>query len=299
MYLAPSGNKDRVRAVAATARRPNTPGQCLSGRTAQLLNVTTSSTVRAVIDVARDRNLTLLAAGVAYYAFVSTIPLLVLVLIVGSLVGGDAFVNPVVGILSSFLSGDGEQVLEQALSAGAGRTGAGIVGLLAVLWSAIKVFRGLDVAFAEIYATAADPSLVEQVRDGVVVVIGIALAVGLMIVVGAILGAGGRSGLPYANLLGTLALIVGLAVAFLPVFYVLPPVEMTVRRALPGALVVAAGLLVLQFVFQAYMAGAEKYQAYGFLGAVLLFVTYLYFTGILLLLGAAVNYVLGPRTVRT
>jgi membrane protein len=251
-----------------------------------------------VVDVARDRNLTLLAAGFAYYAFVSIIPLLVLVLVVGSVVGGDAFVNRVVGSLASFLSGGGESVLEQALSAGAGRTGAGIVGLLAVLWSAIKVFRGLAVAFSEIYASAADPSLVEQVRDGVVVGIGIALAVGLMIAVGAVLGTSGLVTLPYQNLVGALALIVGLAVAFLPIYYVLPPVEMTVRRALPGALVVAVGLLVLQFVFQAYLAGAGKYEAYGFLGAVLLFVTYLYFTGILILLGAAVNYVRGPRTVR-
>lgn len=258
-----------------------------------------ASTVRAVIDVARDRNLTLLAAGFAYYAFVSVIPLLVLVLVVGSVLGGDAFVNFVVGSLESFLSGGGEAVIEQALSAGAARTGAGIVGLLAVLWSAIKVFRGLAVAFGEIYATAADPSLLDQVRDGVVVVIAVALAVALMIVVGTVLGTTGLVALPYSNIVGTVTLIVGLAVAFLPLFYVLPPVEMTVGRALPGALVVAVGLLVLQFVFQAYLAGAGKYQAYGFLGAVLLFVTYLYLTGILILLGAAVNYVLGPRTVRT
>ncbi|MWG34292.1 YihY/virulence factor BrkB family protein [Halomarina oriensis] len=258
----------------------------------------TTSTVKSVVSVAQDRNLTLLAAGFAYYAFASAIPLVVLFLILGSIVGGEAFTSLVVEQVGSFLSGSGEEVVQQALSAGAGRTGAGIVGFLLVVWSAIKVVRGLDVAFAEIYATVDDPSLVDQVTDGLVTLVGVVFAVGLMIAVGVVLRGGVLEMVPYPNLLGALALLVGLTVGLLPLYYVLPETDMTVRRALPGAAVAAVGWLVLQFVFQAYLAGSGKYAAYGFLGAVLLFVTFLYFAGILLLVGTTLNYVLGPRPTR-
>jgi membrane protein len=257
-----------------------------------------TSTVQSVVSVARDRNLTLLAAGFAYYAFASAIPLVVLFLILGSIVGGEAFTSLVVERVGSVLSGSGEQVVRRALSAGAGRTGAGVVGTLLIVWSAIKVVRGLDVAFAEIYATTDDPSLLEQVRDGVVALVGVVFAVVLMVAVGVVLGGDVLGTLPYPNLLGALALVVGLTVGLLPLYYVLPETEMTLRRALPGAVVAAAGWLVLQFVFQAYLAGSGKYAAYGFLGAVLLFVTFLYFAGILLLVGTTLNYVLGPRPTR-
>ena len=257
-----------------------------------------ASTVNAAVAVARDRNLTLLAAGFAYYAFVSAIPLVVLVLIVGSIVGGDAFTSFVLEQVGSLLSGSGERVVRQALSGGAGRAGAGVVGTLLVVWSAIKVVRGLDVAFAEIYATTEEPSLLEQVRDGVVALLGVVFAVALMVAVGVVLRGSILAALPFPNLFGALALLVGLTVGFLPLYYVLPQTDMTLRRALPGAAFAAVGLVVLQFVFQAYLAGAGKYEAYGAIGAVLLFVTYLYFGGVLLLLGTTLNYVLGPRPVR-
>jgi membrane protein len=261
------------------------------------MNVT--SAAGSVYTVARDRNLTLLAAGFAYYAFASAIPLAVVVLVVGSIVGGDAFTSFVLEQVGSFLSGSGEDVVRQALSAGTGRAGAGVVGALLVGWSAIKVVRGLDVAFAEIYATTDDPSLVEQVVDGVVALLGVVFAIGLMAAVGVVLQGAVLAMLPYPNLVGALALFAGLTLGFLPLYYVLPEADMTLRRALPGAAFAAVGWLVLQFVFQAYLAGSGKYAAYGVIGAVLLVVTFLYFAGILLLVGTTLNYVLGPRPVRT
>jgi membrane protein len=199
--------------------------------------------------------------------------------------------------VGSLLSGSGEQVVQQALSAGTGRAGAGIVGGALVVWSAIKVVRGLDVAFAEIYATAEDPSLVEQVVDGVVTLLGVVFAIGLMVAVGVVLRGTVLSALPYPNLVGALALLAGLTLGFLPLYYVLPETDMTLRRALPGAAFAAVGWIVLQFVFQAYLAGSGKYAAYGAIGAVLLFITFLYFAGILLLVGTTLNYVLGPQRI--
>ena len=254
------------------------------------------STVRAVVDLARDRNLTYLAAGIAYYAFVSIIPLMLLAVAVASFVGGQALADRVTSVVSQQLSSSGQQVVTQALTNTAGRGVASVIGFLALAWSALKLFRGLDLAFDEVYTDEADASLLEQVRDALVVIVGIALAIALVVAVGVALSVLPLR-IPFVNVLGTLVLVAVLTVAFLPIYYVLPPVDVSVRGVLPGAAVAAVGWVILQIGFRIYAANAGRYAAYGVIGAVLLFVTWLYFASIVVLLGAAVNAVRrGTRT---
>jgi len=141
-----------------------------------------------------------------------------------------------------------------------------------------------------VYADEVDASLLEQVRDALVVVVGIALAIALVVAVGAALSILNLR-IPYINVVGTLVLVVVLAVAFLPIYYVLPPVDVSVGEVLPGAAVAAIGWVLLQVGFRLYAANAGRYQAYGVIGAVLLFVTWLYFAAIVVLVGTAVNAV--------
>ncbi|MFC7079879.1 YhjD/YihY/BrkB family envelope integrity protein [Halorussus caseinilyticus] len=180
---------------------------------------TSRSRVERVVNVARDRNVMFLAASIAYYAFASLIPLTLLVVVVGSIVGGQAFADFLVQQVESSLSGSGERVLQQALTSSTGRTGAGVVGFATVAWSALKLFRGLDIAFSEAYGTDRDPSLVEQIIDGVVSIGLVAAAVALVVAVGyALRSSALAESIPYANFLGNLALVGGLVVAFLPLY---------------------------------------------------------------------------------
>jgi membrane protein len=257
---------------------------------------TNYSKARQVVDVARERNVTFLAASVAYYAFVSLIPLTLLAIVVGSVVWGQTFADVVVQQVGGLLSGSGEKVLERALTSSTGRTGAGVVGFVTVAWSALKLFRGLDIAFSEAYGTERDPSLVEQVVDAAVTIGLVAVALGMVVAVAYLLRLPSVSAaLPFHNVLGTLALVAGLVVAFLPLYYVLPPVEMSVREALPGAVVAGVGWVALQVLFRVYLSSAGRYQAYGVIGAVLLLLTWFYFAGAVVLVGAVVNSVLGRR----
>ncbi|WP_323191503.1 YihY/virulence factor BrkB family protein [Halostella sp. PRR32] len=254
------------------------------------------STARSVIGLASDRNLTFLAAGIAYYAFVSLIPLMLLAIAVASFVGGQALADRVVNMLSQQLSSAGQDIITNTLTNTTGRGAAGIVGFIALTWSALKLFRGLDQAFDELYEDDMEASLPEQVRDALVVVVGIALAVGLVIGVGVAFSLLNLQ-IPFINVVGTLVLILVLVVAFLPIYYVLPPVDVSLREVLPGTVVAAVGWVLLQVGFRIYAANAGRYQAYGVIGAVLLFVTWLYFAAIVVLIGAAVNAVRrGPKT---
>ncbi|WP_126662120.1 YihY/virulence factor BrkB family protein [Haloterrigena salifodinae] len=256
------------------------------------------STVGSVVALARDRNLTFLAAGIAYYAFVSTIPLLLLAVTVASFVGGQALADRVASMLSQQLSSSGQQMVSQALTNPSGRAAASIVGFLALAWSALKLFRGLDQAFDEVYAGAVDASLLGQIRDAIVVLVGIALSVALVVAVGVALSILSLQ-IPFANVIGTLVLIVVLTIAFLPIYYVLPPASVSISEVLPGTIIAAIGWVLLQIGFRIYAANAGRYAAYGVIGAVLLFVTWLYFGGIVILLGAAVNAVRRGATAET
>ncbi|MFC4988332.1 YihY/virulence factor BrkB family protein [Saliphagus infecundisoli] len=251
-------------------------------------------TLTSIYATAQDRDITFLAAGFAYYAFVSLIPLVILAIVAGSIVGGEDLAERLVTSAGDLMPAAGDELLTDVLTTESGRAEATVVALAVAAWGAIKVFRGLSTAFDTVYASAADDSIVEQVVDGLIAVLAVAAALALMIALGVAIG---FVRIPFAGLLSWAVLLVGLFFAFLPIYYRLPPVPVTVREALPGAALAAVGWVVLQVGFQIYAANAGQYEAYGAVGAVLVLVTWLYFAGILITLGAVVNVVLSDRAI--
>lgn len=253
----------------------------------------TTSTLREVVHVARDRELTFMAAAITYYALASVVPLLLLALALATLLGGDEYVEFLVrDRLGSALSGSGQDVLLDLLTGIEGQVGASVVGIVVAFWSGSKVFRGLDVAFTNLYDRTADTSLLRQLLDAAVVVGLLVLSIAALIAVSVVVSV---VDLPFAypGLVGAALLLVTLVVVLLPLYYVLPPVDETVRGVLPGTLLAAVGFIVLQNLFVLYASNAGQYKALGILGALLLFVTWLYFGSVVLLLGAAVNAAVG------
>jgi YihY family inner membrane protein len=264
------------------------------------VSATTSNalaTGRRLLSTARDSQLGFLAAGIAYYAFVSFVPFALLALSAASLVGGEAFSREAVAALSGVLTPEATGVVEDALRLDAAAGGATVLGTLVLAWSSLRLFRGLDTAFSTVYGTAGELTLVDKLRDGAVVLgsilVGV-LAVGLaglaVVRFGGVLVPG----------LATAALVVALAVVLLPMFAVFPDADVGIAGAWPGAALAAVGWTALGGAFQAY-AGVASTSVYGVLGGAVLFVTWLYFGALLLLLGAALNATLdgvGPAEDR-
>ena len=259
----------------------------------------TATVIRGVAAGAQSDRVTFIAAGLAYYAFISLIPLLLLALVVTSFLGDDELVAALVVEVSETLGEGAGTALREALSGAAGRGGATILGLAVFLWSGLKLFRGLDIAFSEVYGDPGPDSIVAQVHNAAVTLGAVAVAVTATVVVGALIaGLGIESALDGrapVGLLGTAGLLVGLTAAFLPLYYVLPGVDIGVREAIPGAVFAAVGWTALQTGFRIYAGVAGSYEAYGVIGGVLLLVTFLYFGGLILLLGAVLNAVLAGR----
>jgi YihY family inner membrane protein len=252
---------------------------------------------RRVAVVVRESDATLLAASVAYYAFLSLLPALLLALAVGSLVAGEQLALAVVGAAGEFLAPTGQQAVGDAFRNAAGRGGATVVGLALLTWSTLKVFRALDIAFSKLYGATGRASVLTQIRDSVVVLGSIGVGAVATVVVGVVTAAVGTEvGYPVlAGVVGVLLLPGLLTVVFLPMYYVFPDADVTVREVWPGAVVAAVGWTLLQAVFQIYSAGASQYEVYGVLGGILLLVTWFYIGALLLFVGVAVNVVRAGR----
>ena len=251
--------------------------------------------IRSLVSVVRDQQLSFLAAAIAYYAFVSVFPLVLVGLAVASAVAGETFATEVVALASGLLSEQAAALLESALTSSSGRGGATLVGLGFLLWSSLRVFRGLDIAFSRVYGVEAPPTLRDQVQDALLVLLAIAVALGTTVAVGTVV----RTAFgPLANVASTLLLLVTLTAVFTPLYYVFPDCDVSLEEALPGAVVAAGGWVLLSAGFGLYAANATTFQLYGIIGAVLLALTWFYVGGLVLLLGAALNAVLAGQRDR-
>lgn len=253
------------------------------------------SRVKPVVRVFSEKNVTFLAGSIAYSAFVSLVPLVMFFLIGVSVFGAPELQQQIVEVATDSVSpsvgGVIEVMIEEQRGAGSGSTiSASLVGVLTLVWGAIKVFRGLDTAFSEIYETTARASFLGQIKRSLVVLF--TLTLGAIAMVGTTTVVAFFSSLPLVGVVAPLLLVAGLCGVFFPMYYLFPNTDVTPREVLPGTVVGAVGWATLQALFQVYVSLSGSGGG-SLIASILLLVTWLYFTGVVLLLGAAVNAV-GP-----
>lgn len=247
-----------------------------------------ASTGTATYRLAKEAEVSFLAAAIAYYAFVSMVPLVVLGVVVATTVGGESLADQVVDLSGALLAPAGEELLRSAVRARTGVGGVTAIGLVVLVWSALKAFRALDLAFSLVYGSETTTSIVETFTDAIVALSAVAGGIVAVLFVGTVVSIGGD---PLIGALGPVALFAVLVVVFLPLYYLFPDVTLGVREVLPGAAFAALGWTLLGGTFQVYATTVAGASIYGFLGAVLLTLTWFYVGALLILLGAALNAV--------
>jgi YihY family inner membrane protein len=254
-------------------------------------------TIRAVVRGVQSDRITFIAASLAYYAFISLMPLLLLALVAASTLGGPGLAGRVVASATRTFGAEAGGLVEDALTNASGRGGATVVGFAVLVWSGLKLFRGLDVAFSTVYGTAGGETFLDTVRDGAVALVAVGVGVAATVVVGTLTARLDWfvGSVDFANVVGSVILLVGLTATFLPLYYIFPDRRISVREAVPGAALAAVGWTALQTGFRVYTVVAGGYRAYGVFGGVLLLLTFLYFGGRVLLVGAVVNATLADR----
>lgn len=245
---------------------------------------------RDAVERGRKASLTFLSAAIAYYGIVSLVPLAAIAAIVVSFVAGDAVAERLLRSVGDSLSMSGREAVRRALTSAAGRTQATLVGGVALLWGASRLFRGLNHAFGEVYGTEDSSDLLGHFRDAVVTLGGVLLAAVVVL---------GLELLPFFDQLngwvaGAIRVVL-LAALLFPAYYVLPDVPVGLGESLPGALVAAVGWAVLYAVFDLYLSMTGGSSLGGAAGGAVVLITFLYFAAFVVLVGAVVNATLGGR----
>lgn len=249
------------------------------------------SVARALVHELRAEKVTFIAGSIAYHAFVSLLPLLVLVIAVLSTVGNPPE-EAIVSLAGAVLTQDASEALLRQLAAGAS-SGVSVLGGVVLVWGALRIFRGLDTAFSAIYETESHNTIADQFGDAAVVFLTFGLAIAAAWGIDVLLDAVGTG--PVAWLAERVVLICGLMVTFFPMYYIFPDADVSVRETIPGLVVAAVGLVAFVSVFQFYAAYKAGDGGSVIVGIVVL-LTWLYFSGLIVLVGAAVNAVLSNRS---
>lgn len=233
--------------------------------------------------------LTFMAGSIAYHAFLSILPLLLLVLTLVQRTENLAIRDSVVGIMEAVLTEQSSQLIQQGLTDA--DASVSLLGLAFLVWGALRIFRGLDTAFSDIYETAANNSFLDQLGDGLLMLVTVGLAiVGVSLVSNfvAISAAG-----PLDDLLRAGATAAGLFVVFYPMYYVFPDTDVTRLEVVPGTVFAAVGLTVAQALFTTFKSGSAGSNI---VASILILLTWLYIIGLVVLLGAVINAVLSNRS---
>lgn len=260
-----------------------------------------------------DDDVPSLAAAIAYYAVFSLPPLLVAIVAIAGAVAGPGRVEAALAEQIGGMAGGGVSdavsgMIEQAGDLGSG-LGAKIAGALALLFGASGAFGQLQKALNRAWEVEPEPEsgLVRLVAKrllsfGMVVTIALLLLVSLAI--DAVLGAAGtaagdllpseaaRVGITAASFALSLGVTAGL---FATVFKVLPDAEIRWRDVAVGALVTAALFAIGKAAIGLYIGASDPGSAFGAAGALALILLWIYYTSLILLVGAEFTQIWATR----
>jgi membrane protein len=245
-----------------------------------------------------DDRASALAALVAYYAFFSIFPLLlVFVSLVGFLAEDAALREEIVDSLFAEMPVIGPQVRGE-LGTLTGSGPALLLGLVTALLGGLGLTLALGRAFARVWdiPPIARPNALMARARGLLMLLLLGATVILATVVGGVATAGavGDAG---ERVLG-FVLSAAFDVAVLLVLFRLgTPDSVALRALIPGVLVTAAGLIVLQSIGGLYVQETVQRASdtYGMFAAVIGLLSWLWLGGRLLLVAAELNVVLEER----
>jgi membrane protein len=247
-----------------------------------------------------------LAASISYYVLFSIFPLLIfIVAVAGIFLDAGAQRDVVDEVMSTIplTQGEGRGQVEDAIDAAAGSLGQalGIIGLVGALWGASGMFgairRSLNIVYAE--PQYSRPWVQQKLVDlGLVLGVGV-FFVASIVATGALrviqarsedLAAIGR----FSEDVGFLWTLASLTVAyvlsfaaFLALYTIVPSRNRNVRSAVPGAILAALLFEIIKNAFTFYVEHFKNFDVLvGSLGAVVIFLFWVFMSAQIMLLGA-------------
>ena len=287
----------------ATTATPAEESAAVDGPS-ELSGPSKKAVVRRAAKEFRNDNLTTLAAALTYYAVLSVVPGLIVLISVVGLVGHNV-ASRVTSQVESLVPGSSAAFVHSLISqaqhhkGGAGITA--IVGLVIALWSTSSYVNAFRQASNIIYGIGEGRPIWKTIplRLGVTVVAVVVLVVSAAIVVvsgpvanqvGNAVGAG-RVAVVVWDVAKWPVLLILVSVLLAVLFWASPNAKQGgIRWISPGGIIATLLWLAVSALFALYVTNFSSYEkTYGSLAGVVIFLVWLWLTNVALLLGAEVN----------
>jgi len=264
-------------------------------------------TIRGV----RDTNASIIAAGVAFYAFLALVPALIAVVAIYGLVANPADVKDQISSFTSALPSDAQKLLSNQLSsitrsAGGGTGVAAIIAIVGALWSASSGIAALNTGLTVVNRETETRGFLKKRLLALVLtlfaVAGILVMLALVVALPSVLDSIDITGIGSTVLeLARWPLLAGVLLIGLAVIFRYGPQRRRPRWrwVSPGAIVAVIVGLVASVGFSIYVSLLGNYnKTYGALGAIIIMLLWLYLMAFAVLFGAAMNAELERQTTR-
>ena len=238
------------------------------------------------------------AGSMAYFAVLSIFQFLVLGVVVGSYVIGEGEARQfVVDNVSAGSPIDAETVGGIIDSVIESRGAMSIISLGFLTWSALGIFSALSTGISRVFENAPKRPFIQDKLVGLLLMALTGVLAVASLVIGIVTGilqeAAVRlvADLPGGGtaiwLIGLLAPLVLIFLAFWVIYKVVPNRPVGWREVLPGAIVAALLWTVLRFGFTWYATSVANYEsAFGPISTGITLLVFLYFASVIVLLGA-------------
>ena len=251
----------------------------------------------------RQHNLTLVAAGVAFYAFLALVPALVALISIYGLVANPANVTQQVKNVASALPKEVQTFLVYQLTSiiHANRAGVSttlIIAIALALWSASGGMAALITGIHVAHEKEQPKSFVKKRGTALLLMLGAIMFLGVVIFVIAALppllshaglGSGGRIVLGILRW-PILAVVMVAGIGLLYRFSMKDPPRGWLGIVTPGAVGAMIGWLIVSALFAVYTANFSSYsKTYGALASIVVLLLWLWLSCLLVLLGAEVD----------
>jgi membrane protein len=251
------------------------------------------------------------AASVTYYALLAIFPALAALVSLYGLFADPQTIQQQLARLSAVIPGGAMEVIGQQLQSLSSKSGGALsvgvaIGLLVSLWSASSAIKSMFDALNAIYDARETRGFIRRTLIALVFTIGltgfligaIVIAAGMPDILAAI-GLGGVTNFVVRAL--RWPLLVVLVAALFAVVYRYGPsrTERKWRWVSPGGIIAAVLWVVASATFTFYAQQFGSYnKTYGSLGAVIGFMTWIWISAAVVLIGAALNAELEHQTAR-
>jgi membrane protein len=251
------------------------------------------------------------AAGVTYYALLALFPAVAALVSIYGLFADPATIQDHLAALSGVLPAGALDIIREQVvriaSAGEGTLGLSfVIGLAVSLWSANAgmkaIFDALNIVYDEEEKRSFVKLNLESLTFTLAAVGFILLSLAGIVVLPVLLDfVGLGSGLEWLLAIARWPVLLTVVLAGLAVLYRYGPSRDKAewKWVTPGGIVAAVLWLVVSMLFSWYVANFGSYnETYGSLGAVIGFMTWIWISGIVVLLGAEINAEMEHQTAK-